>query len=195
MDKKKRLEDIYTAALEEFSVYGYKRANISGIADKLGMTKGNLYFFIKNKHQLYQDSIAWGLKRWQEKVYLSISALADPVQKFRILGESSYKYLAEDNVLREILIKDQSLFPIDPLNGGLFAEIHNKSIEMIAGILREGIGRKVFRSDIDIDHISQLAYSIYVMFIVKTYILSNKHSFENYFNDAVDLVLRGVLIK
>ena len=193
MDKQKRIEDIYNAALGEFSVFGYKRANISGIAEKLGMTKGNLYFFINSKQQLYNDSIAWGLKRWQGKVFLCINSVDDPVEKFRILGDASYRYLAEDSVLREILIKDQNLFPIDPLNGGLFGDIHNRSINMIAEILQDGISKQVFRDDIDVEHVSHLTYSIYVMFIVKTYILSNKHSFENYFNDAVELVLRGVL--
>jgi len=157
------------------------------------MTKGNLYFFITSKKELYHDAIAWGLKNWQGKVFCEVENVTGPAEKFRVLGESSYKYLAEDAVLREVLIKDQSLFPIDPKNGGLFSEIHNRSIMMIASILDEGKSQGIFREDLDTAHTSQLSYSIYVMFIVKTYILSNKHSFEDYFNDAVELILRGVL--
>ena len=193
MNKDKRLEEIYRAALCEFSEFGYNRANITGIAAKLGMTKGNLYFFISSKKELYHDAIAWGLKNWQEKVFVEVGRVSDPIQKFRVLCEFSYRYLAEDPVLREVLTKDKSLFPIDPMNDGSFSEIHNNSINMIASILAEGRAEGIFRNGFDLDHISQLTYSIYVMFIVKTYILSNKHSFEDYFNDAVELILRGVL--
>lgn len=195
MDKNKRLEEIYRAALEEFSEYGYSRANITGIARKLDMTKGNLYFFIKSKKELYLDAIAWGLSIWQQRVFSEVVKTSDVTEKFKTLCRSSYHYLAEDTVLRTVLIKDQSLFPIDPMNGGVFAEIHNNSINMIATILDEGRAEGVFRNDFDTAHISQLTYSIYVMFIVKTYILANKHSFEDYFNDAVELILRGLLKK
>ena len=49
MDQKQRLIDIYTAALEEFSEFGYSKATLNGVASRLGMTKGNLYFFIRSK--------------------------------------------------------------------------------------------------------------------------------------------------
>ncbi len=194
MDKQKRIEDIYQAALEEFSGFGYSRANISSIARRLGMTKGNLYFFIKSKKQLYLDAVAWGLKKWQGRVFSELVSETDPVRKFRIMCELSYRYLAEDSVLREIFIKDKTLFPIDPINSGLFSDIHGRSIQMIASILEEGKARGVFRNDFDTDHISHLFYSIYVMFIVKTYILPNKHLFEDYYSEAIDLILKGVLV-
>ncbi len=194
MDKQKRIEEIYQAALKEFSDYGFNRANISSIAQRLGMTKGNLYFFIKSKKQLYLDAVAWGLKKWQNRVFAEIVSESDPVNKFRVLCEKSYRYLAEDSVMREILIKDKNLFPIDPMNSSLFSEIHGKSIQMIAEIIEEGKSQGVFRKDFNTDHISHLSYSIYVMFIVKTYILPNKHSFEDYYSEAIDLILKGVLV-
>lgn len=195
MDQKKRLEDIYISALEEFAEYGYSRANVASIAARLDMSKGNLYFFIKSKKELYRDSIAWGLSRWQTRVFTEVDKTQDVSEKFRTLCRSSYYYLAEDEVLRTVLINDQSLFPIDPMNSGDFSEIHTRSINGITSILEEGQAEGVFRDDFDVAHISQLTYSIYVMFIVKTYILANKHSFEDYFNDAVELILRGVLKK
>lgn len=195
MDKKKRLEDIYRAALEEFSEFGYSRANITGIAHKLEMTKGNLYFFINSKKELYQDSIAWGLTKWQKNVFKEVEAVQDVRIQFKTLCRVSYQYLAEDTVLRTLLIKDPNLFPIDPMDGDVFSEIHNNSIAMIGNILDRGRSEGIFMEDFDTDRLSHLIYSIYVMFIVKTYILANNHSFEDYFNDAVELILRGVLKK
>lgn len=195
MDKDKRLEAIFRAALAEFSEFGYQRANISSIADRLDMTKGNLYFFISSKKELYESSIAWGLEQWQMNVFLSVTAIDDPLEQFKLLCDHSYKYLAEDTILRTILIRDTSLFPIDPLVKGRFMEIHKRSIRMIADILQKGITRGVFRSEMDVDHMSQLVYSIYVMFIVKTYILSKEHSFDRYFSEAVELILQGVIKK
>ncbi|MBI9104678.1 MAG: TetR/AcrR family transcriptional regulator [Spirochaetales bacterium] len=193
MNRDQRVIEIYGAALEEFAEFGFARSNITQIAEKLNMTKGNLYFFIKSKKELYRDSIAWGLMKWQTRVFEKVMTIESPVEKFTVLCESSYYYLAENPVLRSILIRDQTLFPIDPQNGGLFSEIHDGSIRMISNILEEGKLDGLFREDLDVEHISQLTYSIYVMFIVKTYILSNKHSFEAYFSDAVDLILHGVL--
>lgn len=56
MSFKKQFEhqqDLFRAALEEFSVAGYDQASINAILEKAGMSKGQFYYHFENKQGLY----------------------------------------------------------------------------------------------------------------------------------------------
>ena len=92
-----------------------------------------------------------------------------------------------------MLVNNPEIFPIfdrhDP-----YSDINENSREMIKSILREGISQKVFR-DIDVDSIAWLAFSVYKMFIIDTYILSDKKTTWKLFQDSVELAIHGLLKK
>ena len=49
MKKDQKRQVLFKEALILFSIHGYKKTTIEDVAGKLGMTKGNLYFYVKNK--------------------------------------------------------------------------------------------------------------------------------------------------
>ena len=50
---KEKQENIINAGMECFGKYGYKKANTQDIADKVGISKGLLFYYFKNKENSY----------------------------------------------------------------------------------------------------------------------------------------------
>lgn len=191
MKKNERLPEIFDASLRVFAQYGYKRTRVEDIATELGMTKGNLYLYVKNKRDLYEKAVAHGLLRWQSNVQNAVEDIDDTVERFMALCNKSYDYLSRDVALRTILIHDPSVFPLsrreDP-----FYEINQASMDMLKKVLIRGIEEKRFR-DVDVDHLTELLYSIYVMFIIKTYVKSEGKSTRKMFEQSLDIIWHGLI--
>ncbi len=52
-DRKLRTHEILQAAQEAFARHGYKKTTIEDIADRLGMVKSALYYYYRNKQELF----------------------------------------------------------------------------------------------------------------------------------------------
>lgn len=52
-DRKSRTHEILQAAQEIFARHGYKKTTIEDIADRLGMVKSSLYYYYRNKQELF----------------------------------------------------------------------------------------------------------------------------------------------
>lgn len=189
--KQSKLHHIYDAALKTFARFGYKKATVEDIAAAAGMTKGNLYLYVKDKRDLYEKSVAHGLLKWQGRVREEVSREEDVEKQFLILGAKAYEYLAEDDSLRTILINDPSIFPLSP-SEDRFEHINNESISMLKSVLKKGIAEKRF-GEIDVDYTAQFLFSIYVMFIIKTYVKSEGSSTGRMFQEGLQIILRGLL--
>lgn len=59
-------EKILDAALEVFSRYGFRGATIDQIAEKVGMSKPNLLYYFRRKHDLYVAVLKRTLDMWLE---------------------------------------------------------------------------------------------------------------------------------
>lgn len=158
----------------------------------MGVAVGTLYRYAANKRALYEKTVAFGISRWQKSVIASLEGIEDVSKKFQTMCLTGYDHLAEDHHLRTILIDDPSVFPLAPRKVR-FPEIDNASLHLIRQILIEGIEKKKFRS-IDVNAVADLLYSMYVMFIIKTYIKSEGRSTRSMFEKGLDLILNGLLI-
>ncbi len=193
MNREEKLAAIYEAALRVFARYGFRRTRVEDIADELGMTKGNLYLYVENKKDLYEKAVAHGLLRWQDMVGKSIEKIEDIEEQFLVMCRKSYTYLSRDVSLRTVLINDPSIFPLSSKEDP-FYEINHASMRMLRSVLEKGIAQGRFR-EVDVDHVTELLYSIYVMFIIKTYVKSEGKSTQKMFEQGIDIILQGLLNK
>ncbi len=192
MAKKYTLEQIYTVALKVFSQYGYKRTRVEDISGELDMVAGTLYRYIKDKRDLYEKSVAFGITKWQTKVRESVEATDDVSEQFVLLCKKGYQYLSQDVDMRKILMDDPSIFPLSPRKIR-FPGIDNTSLDMIKMLLTKGIDQGVFRR-VDVEPVSEFLYSIYVMFIIKTYVKSEGNTASEMYEKGIDLILNGLLV-
>ncbi len=191
MEKDEKREKVLLASLKMFARYGFKKTTVEDIAGELGMTKGNLYLYAKDKKDLYNRSVAWALLRWQGKVAEAVREESGAQAQFQVLCHKAVEYLTEDDHLREILIHDPDIFPMfsdhDP-----YADINNASVAMIQQILRLGIEEGVFRH-VEVERIAEVIFSIYKMFIIRTYIRQEGEKVHQMFEDTLELVMKGLL--
>lgn len=184
---------IYEAALAVFARYGYKRSRMEDVAQAIDMTKGNLYLYVTNKRDLYEKAVAYALLKWQRHAKHAADQVDDPVQQLAVYSTKGIEYLQDDAVLKAILIDNPSVFPITPSEDP-FYEINRASMDMLKEILRKGIERKRF-SDMDVDRVAELFYSIYTLFINKAYIKSEGETTLRMFEEGINIVLNGLLAR
>ncbi|MGM0652977.1 MAG: TetR/AcrR family transcriptional regulator [Bacillota bacterium] len=186
-----RLPEVLTASIKCFARYGYKKTTMEEIAHELGLTKGSLYSYARNKEDLYQQAVAQALTRWQARVLEAVEVASSPEDKFMALSFKAFTYLASDHDLRNILLNDPEIFPMFSKDDPFFA-INENSRKMLRAVLEEGQNKGVFRS-LDLESATWLLFSIYKMFIIDTYVVSDREATEKLFKDAVELIMHGLL--
>ena len=194
-DMKQRKQDkqlrIYKAALKIFARFGYRKTTVEDIANELGMTKGNLYLYIKSKQDLYNRAVAHAFSRWQEKMFADIAQETDVVRQLIYLFQKGHQYLNEDPHLKNILVNDPDIIAFTPREDR-FAAINQKTRDLLKEILQRGVEQKRFRS-LDMEKISTLFYFGFVMFINKAYVKSEGDPTIKMFEEGIPLILNGLL--
>ena len=190
MDKGKKQDEIFDAALKLFALYGYKKTTVEDVAEKVGMTKSNLYFYVKNKRDLYEKTVSRALERWRDSVARAVGETDDVVEKFSVMAKQSFAYLAGDEDLRAISMKDPSIFTLTPREDR-FYEINFGAMQLIKSILVQGIEEGRFYP-VDVDHTTELFFSIYIMFLIKTYVKSEGISSVRMYDEGLKIILRGL---
>ncbi|MFO7560846.1 MAG: TetR/AcrR family transcriptional regulator [Desulfobacterales bacterium] len=192
MRKKEKIETVYKAALKVFADFGYKKATVEDIAGQLNMTKGNLYLYVKNKKELYRETVSWALQKWQMRVGEAIEKEVDVKKRFHVMCFKAVEYLSRDDHFRRVLIHDPDIFPMFPEQDP-FEEINRNSVLMIKNILEQGIREKKFR-DVDTEKVSEIIFLIYKMFIIRTYIKNGNRFMQQVFAETVKLLTLGLYI-
>jgi len=190
MKPKSDLDTIYRAALKVFADFGFKKATLDDIAGMLGMTKSNLYHYASSKRDLYQATVRFALLRWQGRVREAVAVENDACARFFVLCRKAVDYLAQDDDLRRLLVRDPEIFPMFPLDDP-FADINANSVRLIRSILHAGIAEGRFRP-VDLDAVPEVLFSIYKMFIIRMYIQSKDPDIQSMFTQTITLVTEGL---
>ena len=193
MKPREDISTIYEAALGVFADYGFKKATLDDIAAELGMTKGNLYRYAVNKKDLYRNTVRQAMLRWQGRVREAIERETDAERQFHVMCRKAVAYLAEDDALRRLLVRDPDIFPMFPANDP-YADINANSVAMIRSILERGIAEQRFRA-VDLETVPEIIFSVYKMFIIRMYIKSQDRAQEEMFNQTVALITQGLYTK
>lgn len=191
MKKNEKQILVYNAAIKMFSRYGYRKTTLEDIGDVLGMTKGNLYLYAKNKRDLYESSIAFALKKWQQNAYeaaMGEDSIVNQIYKYCLQG---YDYLQKNPELQTLIINDPSIFPLST-NEDRFYEINLESMGLLKSMLQLGIDEGIFRN-IDIDDVAEFLYSVYVMMIIKTYVKPERKFSPAFLENGFNLIMNGLL--
>lgn len=191
MGREEKRQRIYEAALRLFSEAGYKETTVEAIATDLGMTKGNLYLYAKNKRDLYNSSVAWALMRWQQRAKAEADKEESAPAKLYAYFNAGYHYLESDAVLRKLIISDPSLFPLTEKDD-TFKDINDASKGILLGYIREGIKAGELR-EFEAEGVVELLYPFYVMLVVRRYVVMEKTPSQKDLDNAFELILYGIL--
>ncbi|MBW7476581.1 TetR/AcrR family transcriptional regulator [Paenibacillus oenotherae] len=90
MDPQKRVL-IVQAAQELFSKYGFKKTTVDEIAQNVGIAKGTIYLYFKNKEQLLIRIGMNSLLASQEGLIREVSQIEDPSRRLQRIIENKAK--------------------------------------------------------------------------------------------------------
>ena len=191
-DKSKKYENLFQTALELFAAYGYKKTTVDDVAARLSMTKGNLYFYVKNKKDLYEKTVNYALNQWKAAAEQAMESETDMVSKFRTMATASIEYIENNPLLRQVLINDPSIFTLSSKEDR-FRDTNLHAMAILKGVLSEGVRQNVFYP-MDVDHITEYLFSVYIMFLIRRYVKSESSSSKTMFREALELTIRGLVV-
>ncbi len=193
MRKKENIEKVYAASLTVFGEFGFKKTTMEDIATKLGMTKGNLYLYAKNKKDLYRNTVSHALLKWQNLVRQRVEQETSPKEQFLVMCQKAVDYLSHDEDFRKVLVRDPDIFPMFSSEDS-FSDINRNSVEMIKVIIERGIKENLFRS-VNAEKISEVVFSIYKMFIIRAYVKEEDKVIQQMYEETVALLTTGLFIE
>jgi len=190
MVRARKLNAILSSALRLFAHYGYKKTTLEDVAKEMGMTKSNLYFYVSSKRDLYEQTVSMAFLEWQSTVFDAVNQVEDVAEKFVTMSMQSIEYLQSHDELRSIFMKDPGIFSLFP-SEDRFYEINLGAIRLIEDILSMGIRNGRFH-EVDVQHTAELFFSIYVMFLIRTYVKSEGVSAIRMYEEGLKIILRGL---
>lgn len=132
-------ERILEAALDVFSLYGFRGATIDQIADQASMSKPNLLYYFRRKEDIHHDLIQRLLDTWLAPLE-EMRADGDPVREIRGYIrrklEMARDYPRESRLFANEILQGAPRI-IDMLEGELKTLVDQKA-EVISGWMREG---------------------------------------------------------
>jgi AcrR family transcriptional regulator len=149
--KEARPEEILAAALESFAAKGFAATRIEDVAARAGISKGTLYLYFAGKEELFKAVVRQALLPNIARIEALAASFEGPsaVLLERLLLTVAGVIGSKIGAIPKLVIAEAGNFP--DLARFYLAEVVQRGLGLIAGILRRGIARGEFRA-IDVDH-------------------------------------------
>jgi len=147
----RRRAQIIEAAYEVFSTKGYTSTGIADIAARLGMGHGTFYRYFKNKRDILDQVVDYGVERIMQALELETAAPAQTAAEFRDqlrrIGERLFELLdAEPGVGQVVLLEATS---IDQEMNQRVLRLVDTFGALAGTFLQNGVRRGFLRTDLD----------------------------------------------
>lgn len=141
--RRRILAAIRDAAIDEFASKGLVGASTQAIAQRAGLTKPQLHYYISSKEELYEDILVYILDEWKE-IFISASTGDDPAQIIRAYIHKKLEYGQKNP-------KASRLFTTEIANGAPFLSKHwsqyqvatQEAVKLIQSWVDQGLIRPV----------------------------------------------------
>src|SRR5699024_1157585 len=109
---------ILNAALKEFAEQGYEKASTNRIVSMAGIGKGMLFYYFKNKKQLFHYLIDYAVQTIHDEFFSRIdTGERDLIERFRHIAMVKTAYYYENpnvnNFIAMVLLADDITLPRD----------------------------------------------------------------------------------
>lgn len=131
-------EIILEAALEVFSVHGFRGSTVDQIASRAAMSKPNLLYYFRRKQDIYHAVLERTLRDWLVPL-AAIDAAGDPVEELRRYITEKLRMVAEQPAASRLFANE--ILAGAPVMGGFLKTTLKELVDEKAGIIREWVGR------------------------------------------------------
>lgn len=161
-----------------FNTKGYKATSISDITTKSGLTKGALYKHFKDKSELEKECLTKMTSKVFNTITQQIKEADDVKTKLWSILDYFAKYRNNPPVEGGCPLMNAAI-EMDDSNPVLKKVVSNIMIGLqkgIAKVIQNGIDRKQFQADIDVDEYSTMMYSAIEGGIMMMKVTDNDHN-------------------
>lgn len=153
----RRRREIIEAAYGVFSEKGYSAAGIADIAERLGMGHGTFYRYFKNKRDILEQVVDYGVERIVDVLKREAATPSTTLEQFREqlghLGERLFSLLESDpGVGRVVLLEATS---IDQELTQRVLALLDRFGALAAAFLEQGVRRGFLRKDLDTERVGR----------------------------------------
>lgn len=138
--KEEKRVSILKAASEVFARYGYDKTTLEDIGKRLGMNKASLYYYFKNKEEIFIQVILAEMK-------IFINDLQKKTASKPTVEEKTIHYLTErikryEQVLNVTKLSIESLRKVEPLFQDLYSKVKQQEIIFLQSLLNKGVEKQ-----------------------------------------------------
>jgi AcrR family transcriptional regulator len=196
--KEQRPGEIIEAALQEFARRGFAATRLEDVAERAGVTKGTIYFYFKDKEELFKAAARSSLEpALSEIAALGANFTGSAEDLLRAHLHAVYPKLVKNPRARQILrllIAEGPQFP--ELVDFYYREVITYGLNLQKRIIERGVARGEFRRTRAGDF-PQVVFGPVLAAIIWNLLLAKKHpiDFDAYADAHVDLILNGLKTK
>jgi AcrR family transcriptional regulator len=153
----RRRTEIIEAAYEVFSTRGYSASGIADIAERLGIGHGTFYRYFKNKRDILDQVVDYGVERLVSALELETATRATTIDEFRDqlrhIGERLFSLLDEDPGIGSVVLLEAT--SIDEEMTQRVMGLLDTFGALGAAFLRSGVERGFLRSELDTESLGR----------------------------------------
>ncbi len=158
----RRRTEIIEAAYEVFSTRGYSASGIADIAERLGIGHGTFYRYFKNKRDILDQVVDYGVERIVSTLALETAEPAHTIDEFREqlrhISERLFALLDEDPGLGSVVLLEAT--SIDEEMTQRVLGLLDTFGGLGAVFLQNGVNRGFLRADIDTASVGRMLTSL-----------------------------------
>lgn len=133
---------IFESAARVFTQKGYHKTTVEEIAAAIGVSKGTIYYYFKNKEELYLAIIREGVDLFHEQLAKTAEGPAGPQDKIKELIRGHFIFCGREKDLVFLFLKE--LGSTD-FSREILADMLAKCLKVFRDVIEEGISKGVFR--------------------------------------------------
>jgi AcrR family transcriptional regulator len=189
-DNEEVRSQIIEAAKNVFGKYGYKKTTMDEIGQAARKGKTALYYYFKNKEDVFRAVVEKEALELQDAVYKSINSQLSPKEKLK-----SY-FLARMNTLLNVsnfydAMKNELLDQLQFINQTR-KKVDDAEIELVKSILNEGVHKGSFEME-DVDTTTKVLVTLFKSLEIPFFTQKKYENFESHLNNLFDIICYGIV--
>jgi AcrR family transcriptional regulator len=133
---------IFELAAGIFTKKGYHKTTVEEIAAAVGVSKGTIYYYFKNKEELYLAILREGVDLFHGELLKAAERAVSPQEKIKELIRGHFIFCEQEKDLVFLFLKE--LGSTD-FSREILANMLAKCLQVFRSVIEEGIAKKVFR--------------------------------------------------
>lgn len=185
-------DTIYKLAIKIFAKKGYESTSVDDIIRSCKIAKGTFYYHFQSKEDLFYHVLDEWVKRNTEIVEKNILGIEDPKKRMEVIIETHQNFIFKNQNLCRILVVELWCLKSKWKNN-CYAKLDKYYFNVIRKTLKDGINKKVFDGQLDIDSVTYSIVSAMSLGTLSWAIFNNKKNKDLFIKNVKHIIIKSLL--